>query len=86
MSESILRIEKLENGYTVCVTDSKLQEKNRKGKGPWVDPEKEYAFKTAKEVADFVAKNLDTLEAPMSDDEVFKESFGAAAKSGEDDE
>ena len=79
MSENILRIEKLENGYTVCITDSKIQEKNR-GKGPWQDPEKEYAFKDAKEVADFVAKNLDVLEPPMSDADIYKTSFGDAVK------
>ena len=85
MSESILRIEKLENGYTVSISDPKIQEKNRTSKGPWQDPEKEYAFKDAKEVADFVAKNLDSLEPPMSDEEVYKEAFGDAAK-GDDDE
>ena len=79
MSESILRIEKLENGYTVCITDPKIREKNR-GSGKWQDPEKEYAFKDAKEVADFVSKNLDALEPPMSDEEMYKESFGEAAK------
>lgn len=85
MSESILSVEKLVNGYTVSVQDSKIIAANKKPNSTYQDPCKEYAFTTSKDVAAFVAKNLDSLPPPMSDDEMYDEAFGSATKGGNDD-
>lgn len=67
MSEQILRIEKLANGYTVEVTDPAIAKKNKNPKAPYESPWKEYAFSSSKEVKTFVSKVLDKLE-PVEDD------------------
>lgn len=67
MSETVCRIEKLTNGYTVEVTDPVAQKNNKDPKKPYVSPWKEYAFPDAKKAAAFVGKVLDSLE-PVEDD------------------
>ena len=67
MSEQVLRIEKLANGYTVEVIDAAVAKKNKNPKTPYESPWKEYAFSSSKEVKAFVAKVLDKLE-PVEDD------------------
>lgn len=78
MQDSI-RIEVLENGYTVEVRDPKIDEENKKPKSNWEDPWKTYAFSTSAEVKDFVGKHLDTLKPPPDADAEFASSFNAAA-------
>jgi hypothetical protein len=67
MSEQILRIEKLANGYTVEVTDPAVAKRNKNSKLPYESPWKEYAFSSSKEVKTFVSKVLDKL-TPVEDD------------------
>jgi hypothetical protein len=67
MSETVLKIEKLANGYTVEVPDAKVQKANRNPKVPYQDPWKEYVFPDATKAAAFVAKVLGSLE-PVEDD------------------
>jgi len=67
MSEMVVRIEKLQNGYTVEVPDPKVAKANKNSKIPYQDPWKEYAFPDAKRAAAFVNKVLDSLE-PVEDD------------------
>lgn len=78
----IVRIEKLTNGYEVEVCDPEVKKRNSKRdsvKGgpyaPYKDPWKSYAFKTAKEVTDFLAKTLDKL---TPDEDEFSTTFDKA--------
>jgi hypothetical protein len=79
MSEYVLRIEKLENGYEVEICDAKVVAANDapKSKG-YSDPWKGYAFKTAAEVAAFVASHLDSLKPPPDADKEFGDAFKEA--------
>lgn len=79
MSDCILRVEKLTNGYEVEISDPKIVAENAKPKSNWQDPWKGYAFKTAEEVSTFVGAILDKLNPPSSDDE-FAAAFTAATK------
>lgn len=83
MSEYILRIEKLENGYEVEVFDPKIEAANNKPakKGApynYQSPWKGYAFSTGKEVVEFVGKHLASL--PKSDHQMFNEAAAEAFK------
>lgn len=87
MSEPICKIERMANGYEVEITDPKIVEQNRKAsKGgnpmPWKDPNVSYAFKTVKEVLDFLGKNLETA-LPMDE---YESSFKEASKEDEEDD
>lgn len=68
MSNEVLRIEKLENGFTVEVRDPKIDEANRKPKANWKSPWKEYAFSTSKEVIAFVTSHLSSLPKSAGDE------------------
>lgn len=88
MAEStIVRIERLKNGFEVEMTDPAIVQQNNKrdnSKGsytPWKDPKVAYAFKTVAEVVTFLEKNL---EKAMPMDE-YGSSFDAAVASNEDD-
>lgn len=73
--KNVLSIEKLENGYEVSVCDPKVAAANKKGKGGWQDPMKDYAFKTVEEVVAFITEHLDTLEPPPDADEEYASEF-----------
>lgn len=77
MSDCILRVEKLTNGYEVEIHDPKIAEENMKPKSHWKDPWKGYAFKTSGEVSAFVGAVLDKITPPSSEDE-FAAAFKAA--------
>lgn len=81
--DTILKIEKLENGYTVCVVDEKIAENNKKPKARWEDPWKEYGFSNDTDVLAFVTKRLATLKKPPSASEEYDGAFKTAI--GEDD-
>lgn len=68
MSDTIARIGKLENGYTVCVTDRAAQAANRKPNAVWKDADREYAFPTLKAALKWIADNESTLTPDESDD------------------
>lgn len=68
MSDDILKIEKLENGFTVEVRDPKIDEANQKPKANWKSPWKEYAFSTSKEVIAFVTSHLGSLPKSAGDE------------------
>lgn len=78
-----IRIERLQNGYTVRMTDPEIQKKNdarnTAGKGecaPYEDPEAKYAFTTKEEVIKFITENIDKA-LPVDE---FTSSFDQAAK------
>lgn len=81
--DTVLRIEKLENGYEVEICDPKIQAKNDKPKSAWEDPWKGYAFTTAEEVKNFVGEHLDSLKPPPDADEEYGSAFKSATS--EDD-
>lgn len=80
-----VRIERMANGYSVCVKDPAIVKANQardNSKGPYApyrDPEREYIFKTVAEVNAFLTKNLDkALPAPAAADS-FESAFDKAA-------
>ena len=75
MSDCVLKIEKLENGYEVSVIDESIVKENENSKNGYKDPWKEYAFATVEEVKDFVGKNLDKLKPPPDSETEFKQGF-----------
>lgn len=82
MGEECCKIEVLANGFEVEIYDEKIAKKNSSGKGGYKDPWVSYAFKTRKEVADFVLKNLP--EKPMADE--YQDAFTAMSKESEEEE
>lgn len=88
MSEYVVKIEKLTNGYEVEYRDPDIVKANRaptpKGgmSKPWRDPSRAMAFTTAKEVADFLSKNLDKMVA----DADYETSFSNALMEPENDD
>lgn len=86
--EGKLQIKKLTNGYALYFRDPEIVKANRerdtmsKSSKPYRDPEREMAFKTSKELTEFLAKNIDKMCA--EDD--YETSFTKAIKeSGNDD-
>lgn len=78
MSDTVLRVEKLENGFEVEIYDEKIAEKNNKPKSSYESPWKAYAFTTAAEVVKFVSKHLDGL--PKSPQDEFNDAASEAFK------
>lgn len=79
---SICKIERLANGYEVEITDPKIVEQNKTGKGGYKNPEVSYAFKSVDEVLKFLGKNLETA-MPLDD---YESSFDMAAKDDEEED
>jgi hypothetical protein len=84
MSDDIVRIEKLENGYEVEVCSPKISKANASAKPTVVyqSPWKGYAFTTKEEVITFLTKVLDKLSPEVEDDE-FGSSFDEAVSTEE---
>lgn len=80
MSDTVLRIEKLENGYTVEVCDPKIMAENEKPKSTYKSPYKEYAFTTADEVKAYVGEHLDSLKPPPDAEAEYGAAFKSASK------
>jgi hypothetical protein len=83
MGDTVLRIEKLTNGYEVEICDSKIMDANRKPKSVYEDPWKSYAFTTAEEVKAFVGEHLDSLKPPPEADEEYAQAFKQASTEDE---
>lgn len=88
-SDCSIRIERLQNGYNVRITDPEIvkanQERDKKSKdgccAPWRDPQVTYAFTTKEEVSKFVIDNIDKA---LPNDE-YSSTFDKAAKEVLDD-
>ena len=77
MSDCILKVEKLENGYEVeCVCPDTVKA-NKEGQGMYQDPWKSYAFQNSKDTIKFISESLDKL-TPVSDEEEYSGSFARA--------
>jgi len=83
MGEYCCKIEALSNGYEVEMYDPAIAKKNSSGKGPYQEPWVSMAFKTPKEVAMFIEKNL---EKSKKMDEYSNTFDMLVAQNGEDDE
>lgn len=83
-----VRIERAANGFTVSMTDPKIEAANRKrsAKGnydqPYLDPRKEYVFTDLKAVMAFLTANLE--KALPKDD--YDSAFELMADDEEDDD
>lgn len=86
-----VRIERLENGYTVSLDDPAIVKANRAPSvktatgyksTPYRDPRKEYAFKTVEEVMAFLGKNLD--KALVCNE--YESSFDDAIEAGKEED
>ena len=78
-----IRIERLQNGYNVRMTDPKIVKENnerdkssKNGCAPWRDSQVSYAFTTADEVVAFIKDNIDKA-LPVDE---FSSTFDEAAK------
>jgi hypothetical protein len=79
-----IRIERAQNGFTVCMDDPAIVAKNQKSDGPYVDPEVEFVFDDEAEVIAFITKNLDKIIPAKKDD--FASSFDDAVEESEEEE
>lgn len=77
MSDTLLRIEKMANGYEVEIRDAAITAENAKPRSSWQDPMKGYAFKTAAEAGAFVTAVLDKL-SPLDGEDEYAAAFKAA--------
>lgn len=79
-----IRIERVQNGYVMEITDPEIVKQNRDkesyGKG-WRDPDVKYTFDEASELLEFLTKNIDKA-LPMDE---YDASFDAAVKEASDD-
>lgn len=84
--DTVLRIEKLANGYEVEICDPKIEAENEKPKTAWKSPWVGYAFTTAEEVKTFVGLHLDSLKPPKDEDEQYGAEFARQAASMDDED
>lgn len=83
MSDCIVKIERLANGYEVEMRDPAIVKKNSNMKsGGYKDPHVSYAFKTVDEVMAFLKKNLDKA-MPMDE---YESSFAEAVTEEDGDD
>lgn len=79
MSDTIVRIRKIDNGFIVCACDPAIQAANRNSpKTPYKDPECEYAFDTFEKVIKWLKANVGTLVPEPDDDAEYANSFDKA--------
>lgn len=74
-----IRIERVQNGYEVSATDPKVRAENDKSNTKWINPEREYVFKTIQEVNAFVEK-IEKIALPLvpNPPDSFAVAFNAA--------
>ena len=83
-----IRIERVVNGYTVCVQDPKIVTKNNLSNSKWEDADREFVFKNEEQVLKFIELNIEKalpekVPKPSSFDAAFKEAV--ADDNDEDD-
>lgn len=92
MASSSIRIERLENGYTVEMDDPAIIKANNKRDNssstgpyiPWKDPSRKFTFADAKGVIAFITKNVDKIMPETKSD--FGTSFDTACAEPDGDE
>lgn len=81
--DTVLRIEKLENGYEVEICDPEIQAANQKPKTAWKDPWKGYACTDVAQVVALIEAHLDKLKPPPGASEEYAAAFNEANKEEE---
>lgn len=76
--QTIMRIDKLENGYEIEICDEKIVAENDKPRSSWKDPWKGYAFTTADEALAFITQHLGSLKPPPDADTEYTSAFNRA--------
>jgi hypothetical protein len=72
----IAEIERVENGFEVCVSDPAICKANAKPNGKYQNPEKEYVFPDLNKALKWIKDNADTLCAVPDEDD--QSSFTSA--------
>jgi hypothetical protein len=75
MMSSYLKIEKMANGYEVCLRDPEIEKANHKSDGPWKDPEVEFVFTDEDEMLAFVKKAMKKLTSGGEYDTAFAKAM-----------
>ena len=78
-----IRIERAQNGFTVCMDDPAIVAENQKGDGPYRDPEVEFVFDDEAEVIAFITKNLSKIIPEKGD---YASSFDDAVEESDEEE
>ena len=79
MSQDVIRISKLENGWEVECYHKPPEPKSKSAyPGPYVNPWKSYGFDSEKKVLAFLKDKLPELGRRMSDDEEYASGFKEA--------
>ena len=86
MSDCILRVKKLANGYEVEIVDPKIVAENDKPKGGYKDPWVEYAFTTSAEVIAFITAHLESLKPEPDEEKQYGQEFARQAAAADDSE
>lgn len=82
-----IRIERVQNGYEVSAIDPKVRAENDKPNSKWIDPERQYVFKTIQEVNAFVEK-IEKIALPLvpNPPDSFAAAFDQAVADDDDEE
>jgi hypothetical protein len=79
-------IERVANGYTVCVKDPKIVKQNSEKNANYKDPERLYYFSSGDKALEFIENNLDKALPEYNPDPSFDTAFDKAAKEVEKEE
>lgn len=81
MDDCVLRVGKVQNGFTAEIVDEKTRANNQKPKTSWEDPWKSYVFPDAKSLLDFLTTHVEGLKPPPDADDEFSQGFASATAS-----
>lgn len=85
--DGCIRLNRAENGYTVCVRDPAIVLNNDKPNTPWRDPEREYVFESMKGALAFIEAIADkALPKNATPKDSFADAFDKAAAAQDDDD
>lgn len=79
MSDTILRVEKLANGFEVEICDPAIVTQNEKPKSNYKSPWVEYAFTTSAEVIAFITAHLESLKPEPDSETQYGQEFARQA-------
>lgn len=77
---NLCEIRSIENGIEVRVMDPEIRKKNQTSKGPWIDPEKEYAFPDMAKALKWIAANYEAWLPKSETDDTAQGQYAAAFK------
>ena len=86
MSDTILRVEKLANGFEVEICDPAIVSENEKPKSNYKSPWVEYAFTTSAEAIAFITAHLESLKPEPDEATQYGQEFARQAAAADDSE